>query len=54
MYARGEMPWVVWENQRDRLDKQPRAQIDKTNGERIVLDRSHLVAHSHRIESNGK
>lgn len=54
MYARGEMPWVVWENQRDRLDKQPRAQIDKTNGERIVLDRSHLVAHSHRVESNGK
>jgi glucose-1-phosphate cytidylyltransferase len=45
MYARGEMPWAVWENYDDMSIKRVRTQADRNNGERVLLDRSHLVAH---------
>lgn len=43
MYARGDMPWAVWDRHDDGMHRPLRAQIDKTNGERVVLDRSNLV-----------
>ena len=48
MHARGEMPWVVWENHVPIQSNRVRAQIERTNGDRVLLDRSHLVAHYHR------
>lgn len=53
MYARGEMPWVVWENHDPTPRNRVRTQVERTNGgEEILLDRSHLVAHYHRAENN--
>ncbi|CAG0943479.1 glucose-1-phosphate cytidylyltransferase [Anaerolineae bacterium] len=48
MHARGEMPWVVWENYDLASTKRVRAQVERTNGDRVLLDRSHLVAHYRR------
>jgi glucose-1-phosphate cytidylyltransferase len=48
MYASGEMPWAVWESYLAASAHQPRTQLDRTNGDRVVLDRSHLVAHYQR------
>jgi len=52
MYARGEMPWVVWENHDATPRNRVRTQAERTNGgEQMVLDRSHLVAHYRRAAS---
>lgn len=45
MYAHGKMPWAVWEPHLPPTLNQTRTQIEKPNGHRAVLDRSHLVAH---------
>lgn len=45
MYARGEMPWAVWESYNVAPGSRVRTQADRTNGDQVVLDRSHLVAH---------
>lgn len=50
MYVRAEMPWAVWETPGIPSGKRVRAQIEKTNGNRVTLDRSNLVAHYHRTE----
>lgn len=43
MVARGDMPWMVWEDV-DRCRRgRVRAQVEMTNGERVTLDRSNLV-----------
>ena len=43
MYARGDMPWMVW----DELDVchrgRARSQMEMANGDRVTLDRSALV-----------
>lgn len=48
MYARGEMPWAVWDRYGSAAPNRARTQIERINGDRVVLDRSHLVAHYHR------
>jgi glucose-1-phosphate cytidylyltransferase len=48
MYARGDMPWVVWENRDSAPSRRVRVQVERTNGDCVLLDRSHLVAHYHR------
>ncbi|MFN2233236.1 MAG: glucose-1-phosphate cytidylyltransferase [Anaerolineales bacterium] len=45
MYASGNMPWAVWDKLQDFPTKRIRTQIEKTNGNRVFLDRSNLVAH---------
>ena len=45
MYTTGGMPWAVWEAYPPMPPNRARTQIEKTNGDRRVLDRSHLVAH---------
>ncbi len=45
MHARGEMPWVVWENHDHAATNRIRTQAERTNGDGVMLDRSHLVAH---------
>jgi len=45
LYARGEMPWAVWESYDPDSSNRVRTQADRTNGDRVVLDRSNLVAH---------
>jgi glucose-1-phosphate cytidylyltransferase len=45
MYARGEMPWAVWESYDLTSANRLRTQADRTNGERVFLDRSNLVPH---------
>jgi glucose-1-phosphate cytidylyltransferase len=50
LYARGEMPWAMWEAYPPAPANRARTQIERTNGERVVLDRSHLVAHYRRSE----
>jgi glucose-1-phosphate cytidylyltransferase len=48
MYERGEMPWVVWEHYDSAPSRRVHVQSERTNGDRVLLDRSHLVAHYHR------
>ncbi len=43
MHAAGNMPWAVWDRPEDGLRRNIRVQIDKNHGERVLLDRSHLV-----------
>ncbi len=50
MYARAEMPWAVWETPGAPSSKRVRTQIERTNGNRVTLDRSNLVAHYRRSE----
>ncbi len=50
MYASGDMPWAVWENSDFGEFRQIRSQIEKTNGERMILDRSNLVPLYHFID----
>lgn len=50
MYARAEMPWAVWETPPAAPTRRVRAQIEKTNGNQVLLDRSNLVAHYRRQE----
>lgn len=50
MYARGEMPWAVWESFEDAPGKHRRTQAYRTNGEAVLLDRSNLVPHYHHSE----
>jgi glucose-1-phosphate cytidylyltransferase len=45
MYASGKMPWAVWDPDPNPALNRTRTQIEKANGNRAVLDRSHLVAH---------
>jgi glucose-1-phosphate cytidylyltransferase len=45
MYASGNMPWAVWDRLQDVPTKRIRTQIEKTNGNKVFLDRSNLVAH---------
>lgn len=45
MYACGQTPWAVWEPELMPLLNRKRTQLEKANGNRVVLDRSHLVAH---------
>lgn len=45
MHARGEMPWVVWDNYDFPTGNRVRTQSERTSGNGILLDRSHLVAH---------
>jgi glucose-1-phosphate cytidylyltransferase len=45
MYARGEMPWAVWEYGSKALPPSHQPQTKIHSGERIFLDRSNLVAH---------
>lgn len=47
MYARAEMPWAVWESPSTTATRRVRPQIEKTNGNQVLLDRSNLVAHYH-------
>lgn len=48
MVARAEMPWAVWETPPATPTKRIRTQIEKTNGNQVMLDRSNLVAHYRR------
>jgi hypothetical protein len=50
MYASGRMPWAVWDPDLTPGLNRARTQIEKANGNRAVLDRSHLVAHYHISE----
>lgn len=50
MYARGETIWAVWETYNVAAQTRVRTQADRTNGDRVLLDRSHLVAHYERQE----
>jgi len=45
MYASGNMPWAVWDTLQDLPTKSVHTQIEKTNGNKVFLDRSNLVAH---------
>ncbi len=45
MFAKGDMPWAVWESISEVPTKRMRTQIEKTNGNKVLLDRSNLVAH---------
>jgi len=45
MYASGNMPWAVWDSTPEVPKKRVRAQIEKMNGNKVLLDRSNLVAH---------
>jgi glucose-1-phosphate cytidylyltransferase len=51
LYARGQMPWAVWEEETNPSSKRARTQIENTNGDPAFLDRSHLVAH-YRLSSS--
>jgi glucose-1-phosphate cytidylyltransferase len=42
-YARGQMPWAVWEQRSGAADQRDQFPVEKTNGHRVVLDRSNLV-----------
>ncbi|HRQ40408.1 MAG TPA: glucose-1-phosphate cytidylyltransferase [Chloroflexota bacterium] len=50
MVARADMPWAVWETPATTPTRRIRPQIEKTNGNQILLDRSNLVAHYRRQE----
>lgn len=57
MHASGQMPWAVWEAYPSSPTSRTRTQIENINGDRIVLDRSHLVAQYHptkTIQIDGK
>lgn len=47
MHARGEMPWAIWESYDLASSNRVRTQADRTNGDRVLLDRSNLVPHYH-------
>lgn len=50
MYARGEMPWVVWESYDQISTNRVRTQADRINGNRVLLDRSNMVPQYRYIE----
>jgi len=50
MYARGEMPWAVWENYEYTSANRVRTQVERSNGDQVLLDRSNLVPHYRRSE----
>jgi glucose-1-phosphate cytidylyltransferase len=50
MYARGEMPWTVWESYEHASGHRVRTLAGRTNGNRGLLDRSNMVPHYRRME----
>ena len=50
MYARGEMPWVVWDNHDHASGKRVGTQAERGKSNQVLLDRSHLVAHYRRSD----
>jgi glucose-1-phosphate cytidylyltransferase len=45
LYASGAPPWAVWEIYSQPASRRVRTQAERTNGQRVQLDRSNLVAH---------
>jgi len=45
LYASGDMPWAVWEEKLQKPSNRARTQIENSNGQPVMLDRSHLTAH---------
>jgi hypothetical protein len=45
LYASGAPPWAVWEIYSQPASRRVRTQVERTNGQRVQLDRSNLVAH---------
>lgn len=48
MYAKGEMPWAVWETPPALTHWQTMTSLERKSKDQVVLDRSHLVAHYRR------
>jgi glucose-1-phosphate cytidylyltransferase len=54
LYAKGTPPWAVWDGHSQESSMHFRTQAEKTNGQKIHLDRTNLVAHYHYPHQNIK
>lgn len=51
MYSQGDRPWAVWEDYQHSLHPASATSLDNSNGKKMILDRSHLVARYRHSES---